>query len=284
MTFKEAVEKLKKADIDSARSEAAAIFCAILKVDSARLPLIFDEDFDSAELSEAIEKRCARIPLQYVLGECEFFGIELCVSPDCLCPRPDTEILVETALSLLPSDAEFLELCTGSGCIPIALCKTREDVRGIATDKFENTLAAAEKNVSRHALGDRIDLRLADLFDEPDFIGERRFDAIISNPPYIPKKVIDTLSAEVRHEPIAALDGGADGFDFYRRIVSGYAKFLKASGVIIFEIGYDQANGMKILAKDHGFDCRIVKDLGGNDRVAVLYPDKCRPAENQKIS
>lgn len=276
MTFREAVKKLLAAGVDSARSDASLLFERLAGVDSARLPLVMDEDFDIPALEDAIEERCARTPLQYILGGWEFFGLDFIVTPDCLCPRPDTEISVETALSLLPEGAEFLELCTGSGCISVSLCKTRGDLSGIATDKFENTLAVARQNAEKHGVSDRLTLVCADLFDTPDYIGERRFDALISNPPYIPTKDVESLSDEVKKEPAAALDGGADGLDFYRRIVSAYSKYLKPYGKLIFEIGYDQGEALGNIAESHGYVCRIIKDLGKNDRVAVLSkPEVC---------
>ncbi|MBQ1226199.1 MAG: peptide chain release factor N(5)-glutamine methyltransferase [Clostridia bacterium] len=270
MTFREAVKKLLAAGVDSAQSDAALLFEKFAGVDAARLPLVRDESFDDPELADAIEKRCARTPIQYILGSWEFFGLDFYVSPDCLCPRPDTEISVEAAISLLPDGADFLELCTGSGCISVSLCKTRGDLTGIATDKFRNTLAVAQKNAQKHGVADRLRLVCADLFDAPDYIGERRFDAIISNPPYIPTRDIDELSEEVKKEPLAALDGGEDGLDFYRHIVSEYTKYLKKGGKVIFEIGYDQGEALKSIAKCHGYSCKIIKDLGKNDRVAVL--------------
>ena len=270
MTFREAVKKLTDAGIDSARADAAEIFRSVCKIDAARLPLMLDEDIDAPDLSDAIERRCAREPLQYILGKTEFFGLEFEVSPDCLCPRPDTEISVETAISLLPENAEFLELCTGSGCISVSLIKSRPDLSGVATDKFERTLAIAKKNADNHGVTDRLSITLSDLFDAPDYIGDRLFDAIISNPPYIPTRDLDGLSREVKREPQAALDGGDDGLDFYRHIVSEYAKYLKADGIMIFEIGYDQGDALGEIARRGSFDCRIIKDLGKNDRVAVL--------------
>ena len=270
MTFREAVKKLASAGIENARADAALLFKRFAGVDAARLPLVYDENYDIPELLDAVERRCAHTPIQYILGSWEFFGLDFYVCPDCLCPRPDTEISVETALSLLPNGADFLELCTGSGCISVSLCKTRGDLSGIATDKFENTLAVAQKNAEKHGVADRLTLVCADLFDAPDYVGERRFDAIISNPPYIPTRDIDALSDEVKKEPIAALDGGDDGLDFYRHIVSEYTKYLKDGGKIIFEIGYDQVDALKNIAKSHGYICEIIKDLGKNDRVAVL--------------
>ena len=272
MTFREAVNKLSSAGIESARAEAAYIFEIICGIDRARLPLAYDDDIDDARLIDVIEKRCDHTPLQYILGKCDFFGLEFFVTPDCLCPRPDTEISVETALSLLPENAEFLELCTGSGCISVSLCKARGDLSGIATDKFEKTLDVARKNAEAHGVTDRLVLVSSDLFDEPEYIGERRFDAIVSNPPYIPTKDIDGLSADVKKEPMAALDGGDDGLDFYRHIVSEYSKYLNPNGIFILEIGYDQGEALCHIARSNGFYCDIVKDLGKNDRVAVLRP------------
>jgi release factor glutamine methyltransferase len=185
---------------------------------------------------------------------------------------------VETAVKLLPKGGRFLELCTGSGCIPVSLCKYRPDLRGVATDLFEETLDIAKRNAERNGVKERIEFALADVFDL-DFWGSGKgktllskggFDAIISNPPYIPTKDIEDLSVEVKHEPIAALDGGADGLDFYRFIVGEYGKYLSCGGRMIFEIGYDQGEALSAIAEQNGYTCRIVKDLCGNDRVTVL--------------
>lgn len=270
MTFRQTVETLMSAGIESARAEAAILFERFCGVTGAELPLVYDKEFVSPELSKAIEKRVLHIPLQYIIGRWDFFGLELEVNEACLCPRPDTEILVETSLLLLPLNASFLELCTGSGCISIALCNARQDLRGIATDKFQNTLKVAVKNAENHSVIDRLSLIQADLFEEPDYIGDKKFNAIISNPPYIKSGEIVSLSPEVRHEPLAALDGGADGLDFYRHIVGNYAKYLSKDGIMIFEIGFDQGRELCDIADDHGYTCEIIKDLEKNDRVAVV--------------
>lgn len=270
MTFREAVKRLSDAGIEGARGEAAYMFESICGIGAARLPLMYDEPIEDGRLTDAIERRCYHIPLQYILGKCEFFGLEFSVTPDCLCPRPDTEISVETALSLLPENAKFLELCTGSGCISVSICRTRGDISGIATDKFEKTLGVAKKNAEAHGVTDRLTLVCADLFDEPEYIDGKGFNAIVSNPPYIPTRDIENLSADVKNEPIAALDGGEDGLDFYRHIVSEYAKYLKEDGIFIFEIGYDQGDALCKIAYANGFSCEIIKDLEKNDRVAVL--------------
>ncbi len=270
MTFREAVEKLNRAGVETARYDAAVLVEKICGIDVARLPLMYDEELQSREFDEAVEKRADRIPLQYILGGWEFFGLWFELDESCLCPRPDTEITVEKALELLPRSGRFLELCTGSGCISVSVCKTRADLSGIATDKYEATAAMAQKNAEAQGVSDRLSVITADLFDSPDYIAKAKFDAIISNPPYIPTKDVEELSAEVKKEPIAALDGGEDGLDFYRHIVNEYARHLTPDGIMIFEIGYDQGEALKSIAKDHGYGCEIFKDLEKNDRVAVI--------------
>lgn len=278
MTYGEAARKLTECGSDNGRYEAALLFCKLFGLDMSEIPLLSDRDFDSPELTAAIERRAGGYPLQYILGEWDFYGLTFEVSEHCLCPRADTETAVEAAIKLLPSGGRFLELCTGSGCIPVAVCKHRPDVSGIATDLFEETLAIAKRNAKRNGVKDRIGFLLADVFDldvwekgeGKALIPHGGFDAIISNPPYIPTKDIENLSKEVKHEPRAALDGGEDGLDFYRFIVSEYRKYLADDGRIIFEIGYDQGEALTSIAVEKGCTCRILKDLSGNNRVAVL--------------
>lgn len=272
MTYKEAAARIEKNCETDGKFEASLLFEKFLGLDAASLMTRRDENFDNPELLAAIEKRESGYPLQYILGEWEFFGLTFEVNESCLCPRPDTEVLVETAIELLPKNGCFLELCTGSGCIPVSLCKNRPDARGTATDLFPETLATAKRNAEKNGVADRIDFLLADLFDIEYFENECKgnFDAIISNPPYIPKRDIEDLSVEVKHEPIAALDGGEDGLDFYRFIVGEYKRFLSPVGVILLEIGYDQGEPIREIAERNGFSCEIKKDLGGNDRIAVI--------------
>ena len=272
MTYKEAAARIEKNCETDGKFEVSLLFEKFLGLDAASLMTRRDENFDNPELLAAIEKRESGYPLQYILGEWEFFGLTFEVNESCLCPRPDTEVLVETAIELLPKNGRFLDLCTGSGCIPVSLCKNRPDAIGIATDLFPETLATAKRNAEKNGVADRIDFLLADLFDIEYFENECKgsFDAIISNPPYIPKRDIEDLSVEVKHEPIAALDGGEDGLDFYRFIVGEYKRFLSPVGVILLEIGYDQGEPIREIAERNGFSCEIKKDLGGNDRVAVI--------------
>ena len=278
MTYREAAKKLNEIDSDNGRYEAALLFGKLFGIGMSELPLLLDRDFDSPELTAAIEQRRSGYPLQYILGEWDFYGLTFEVNENCLCPRADTEVLAETAIKLLPKNGRFLELCTGSGCIPIAICKNRPDLRGVATDLYEKTLDTAKRNALRNEVARQTEFVLADVFDidfwergeGSELIPERGFDALISNPPYIPTKDIADLSVEVKHEPVAALDGGDDGLDFYRFIAGNYGKHLSNGGIMLFEIGYDQGIAIAEIAEENGYACRIIKDLGGNDRVAVL--------------
>ncbi|MBQ4091418.1 MAG: peptide chain release factor N(5)-glutamine methyltransferase, partial [Clostridia bacterium] len=221
-------------------------------------------------LFEAVQKRCSGYPLQYIIGKwwlarCEFF-----VNEDCLIPRPDTESVIEQAVKLLPKNAEFADLCTGSGCIAISVLDMRPDTRADAYELYPKTLELAIKNAAHNGVDKRFCGILGDVTDK-NLLGDKKYAAIISNPPYIRRDVVPKLSREVSFEPQAALDGGEDGLDFYRAIVSNFARNLCDDGAFIFEIGYDQADDLGGIATEHGFCCRIVRDLGGNDRVAILW-------------
>lgn len=269
MTYRECVKTLMSGGVEDARYDASVIFCKLFGMEMASIPLIMDKEFESEELSLWVSRRVAGEPLQYIIGEWEFYGLPFEVNENCLCPRGDTELLVELAIKHLPKGADFLELCTGSGCIPVSLCKNRQDVKGKATDLFPETLEIAKRNAERNGVSDKIDFVLSDVFGV-DRWKEYKFDAIISNPPYIPTKDIEDLSKEVKREPRAALDGGEDGLDFYRVIIGQYGKYLKENGIMLLEIGYDQGDALKELAKEAGYACEIYKDLGGNDRVIII--------------
>lgn len=228
-----------------------------------------DKSYDSLRLAEAVEKRCARYPLQYLIGKWWFCRCEFEVNENCLVPRPDTELTVETAVKQLPKNASFADLCTGSGCIAVSVLDLRSDTRADAYELYPKTLELAKKNAARNKVWERFSGILGDVLS-PDLLGDKKYAAIISNPPYIRTEVIDTLEAEVRQEPRAALDGGEDGLIFYRAIVNNFAKNLDVNGIFIFEIGYDQADDLRKIADAAGFSCEIKKDLGGCDRVAIL--------------
>lgn len=228
-----------------------------------------DKDYDFPRLAEAVAKRCSHYPLQYIIGKWWFCRCEFEVNENCLVPRPDTELAVETAVKLLPQNASFADLCTGSGCIAVSILDLRTDTRADAYELYPKTLELARKNAERNKVAARFLGILGDVLS-PTLLGDKKYAAIISNPPYIRTAVIDDLEAEVKQEPRAALDGGEDGLIFYRAIVHNFAKNLENDGVFIFEIGYDQAEDLKKIAESAGFSCEIKKDLGGCDRVAIL--------------
>ncbi len=233
---------------------------------SGEARILLEEFQSEAALRAAVDRRCAREPLQYILGKWAFFREEYFVSPDCLIPRADTEVLVEHLVKTLPNGARVLDLCTGSGCIAISLLKNRPDCSGAAVDISEKALALAKKNAAHN--GVTLPLFEANVTKPSDF--DETFDCIVSNPPYIRTAVVDTLDAEVLCEPRIALDGGEDGMDFYRAIVRNFARNLKAGGFFAFEFGYDQKTDAATLAAAEDLAFSEIYDYGGNFRAAIL--------------
>ncbi len=264
MTLDELTKRLCRAGIENSRGEAELLIEEYLAQ-----PLSLSKDYDDKMLSDAVKKRACGYPLQYIIGKWWFCRCEFEVNENCLVPRPDTETVVEQAVKLLPLEARFADLCTGSGCIATALCDLRPDLCGAAVELYPKTLELAQKNAERNKVSDRISFICGDVL-LGGVLGKEKYNAIISNPPYIKSEVIETLSQEVKHEPMAALDGGADGLIFYRAIVKKYQKNLTDDGIFIFEIGFDQAEELAGIAEKNGFLCEIERDLGGNDRVAIL--------------
>ena len=232
---------------------------------------ILCECFEGDRLEKALSRRLAHYPLQYIVGEWDFYREKYEVDEHCLIPRSDTEILVEKAIEMLPPGAKFLDLCTGSGCIAISTLASRPDVSGVAVDLFEETLSLAKRNAIRNGVMDRVSFHLADVKENPPSLLAGEYDAILSNPPYIEDAIVPTLQKEVQFEPSAALCGGKDGMDFYRAILKNYAKLLSSRGFILFEIGYNQREALMLLAEPV-YSVSIFKDYGGNDRVALLRP------------
>ena len=229
---------------------------------------LLSEAFSGEALERAVERRCTHYPLQYILGEWGFWRESYEVSEHCLVPRPDTEHLVEQAITRLPQGARFLDLCTGSGCVAISTLCSRPDTSAVAVDLFPETLALAERNAVKNGVRARFTPLLCDVLQGMQT--QECFDAILSNPPYIRAAAMQTLEREVQHEPSAALLGGEDGLDFYRAILGKWRKHLKQGGFFLFEIGYDQADEIKALAAEHGLCATVFRDYGGNDRVAFL--------------
>ena len=215
---------------------------------------------------EAVNKRIDHIPVQHITGRQEFMGLEFAVNEYVLIPRFDTEVLVEEAMRIELSHLRILDMCTGSGCILLSLLHYSHDCEGVGVDISPEALEVARMNADR--LGIDAEFVLSDLFDGLKN-NKLTYDLIISNPPYIPTDVIPTLMEEVKeHEPILALDGSADGLNYYRRIISESPAFITKGGNLMFEIGYDQGEAVSGLMRDAGYsDVEVVKDLSGLDRV-----------------
>lgn len=222
----------------------------------------------AAALAAALTRRLAGEPVARILGAWEFWGLPFRLGPDTLVPRPDTEILVEVALAVRPERAaplRCLDLGTGTGCILTALLSERPRATGVGLDRSEGALRVARDNAVLNAVDDRARFVAGDWCDAL----RGRFDLVVSNPPYIARAVIATLAREVRgHDPEAALDGGTDGLDAYRRILDGAGARLAPGGLLVLEIGYDQAAAVTELARAAGYRERgLTRDLAGHDRV-----------------
>lgn len=251
-------------------------FCDISRVELFKRS---GEDFQSEALDDAVIRRCSHYPLQYILGVWDFCHERYRVNEHTLIPRSDTECLVEIATRKLVGQARFIDLCTGSGCVAISTLAARPDCHAVAVDLFEQTVEIARENAEENGVGDRLGLMTADVL-EPSFMEPLGyFDAILANPPYIVRSTLATLEEELSYEPVAALDGGEDGLDFYRVIIGKYGAYLTEEGIMLLEIGYDQADAVRTLAADAGFSCEIFQDLGNNDRVAFLQRSKSVRAE-----
>ncbi len=269
MTKAELISALKKAGSDEPHAEAKMILEEIFNASLQLQSLYPEREYDSEKLSNIILRRENREPLQYIIGHAYFCREKYILNEDCLIPRADTELLVFKAAELLAPHACFVDLCTGTGCVAISTLCARSDTTAVACDISEAAVMAAKENARINSVDSRIDVFCADIFDQP--LGEKHFDAILSNPPYIPTETVSTLGAEVLCEPHRALDGGADGLDFYRYIIKNYKRNLKKDGFFAFEIGYDQAQALISIGKSEGCSCDIFYDLGGNARVAVLF-------------
>lgn len=280
-------EYFEKQGIPNPRVDAELLLAHVLKAKRIDLYTGFEltvSEKKLAQFKEMVKRRATREPLQYIIGETEFWGLTIKVTPDVLIPRPETEMLVEEAIKAhssrlvargqyttsneLPTTS-ILDIGTGSGCIAIALAKHLTEASVIATDFSKEALALATENVRAHQLRDRIKLVLADIAPWRTFVAaEQKFDLILSNPPYICSDEFPTLQPEVRDfEPRRALDGGNDGLDFYRRITQDVADFLKPDGAILLEVGDTQAALVSGLLQKVGLLGTIHKDLAGMERI-----------------
>jgi len=236
--------------------------------------LYINDEFEQ-KVEKFTEERINGKPIAYITGEWEFYGIPLEICEDVLIPRVDTEVLVDKAVEILKGRTEgrrVLDLCTGSGCIGIAIANNVPDSKVILVDKSIKAMRVSRANVLKNKLFRSVTCIDADAMANPPML-LGRFDMIVCNPPYIPTADIETLDVSVKdYEPIMALDGGTDGLDFYRSVVSKWKVVLKRGGSILFECGIDQAEDVKKIMAESGFvNIDIIKDTMEIDRVVMGY-------------
>lgn len=327
MTIGEAVFRAKKCleahQVPDYGIDALLLLQYVSRISRAEYFAHQDAEYPDAErYLELVSLRAKRIPLQQITGETYFCALRFLVTEDVLCPRQETELLVEEALKRIPPGGRFLDLCTGSGCIAVSLLCLGNNLSGCGCDLSEDALRIASSNARLHHVTAHLELRQGDLYDAlsgetgsaacPSGLVDapmrrnidapaegwdghlqgnldgpaegcdeplRRnidapadeYDMIVSNPPYIASDKIAGLMEEVRdHEPVMALDGGADGLVFYRRILEGADKYLKRGGWLLVEIGYDQAGAVRSMFGDYRYESvRVIKDLAGLDRIVL---------------
>ncbi len=271
MTYKDAVKILRDAGVPDAEYDARELF---LHFGAVRPQDIYmgDVDVNSEELTSAVARRAAREPLQYITGSVGFYREEYVVSNACLIPRADTECLVDYAVKHIPPGERFIDISTGSGCIAISTLKNTKDTTATALDISDAALDLARQNAEKNCVSERIEFVHADILSSAEEISGEYF-ALLSNPPYVTNEEYEGLSPEVYKEPKIAFVGGEDGGDFYRVLVPLGKRIVKRGGFIAFEIGYRQRGLLESLAKEHGLRLDVIRDLSGNDRVAVMKID-----------
>ena len=267
---------LNENSIDDANMKSRILLSDLLGKNKEYLMIHADDEIEEG-LSNIFFERIDRLknhePLQYIINKQEFMGFDFYVDKNVLIPQPDTENLVEEVIFLTEKlrknekvELRILDLCTGSGAIAISISKLIRNCLVYASDISQDALKIAEENSSRNQAN--VMFFESDLFEK---ISELyKFDIIVSNPPYIESDTINSLSEEVKNEPILALDGGEDGLDFYRKIVKGAKKYLNQNGYLALEIGYNQRVEVEKILEENGYkNIYSRKDLAGNDRIVV---------------
>ena len=269
MTIREALRlaeaRLEQAGVPDADVDAAYLLASVLKEDTLAMRINGHRELAApqrAAFDALCDRRAVREPLQYILGETEFMGLTFHVEPGVLIPRADTEILVEKALAWMKPGARVLDIGTGSGAIAVSLAKLGRQAQVTAVDVSDRALEIARQNAER--IGAAVEFVKSDCFSA---LKGRKYDMIVSNPPYISENEMRGLMPEVTREPELALFGGADGLDFYRRISREAPEYLNEGGCLLFEIGWLQKDAVSALVKAHIGEPFALRDYGQNWRV-----------------
>ena len=270
MTLRQITKQLTDAGMEDALWEALLLAEHFTGRSRSLWRADMDTDIDLPALAEAVEKRCSRYPLQYILGSWEFMGLSFTVREGCLIPRPDTEVLAEQAIEFVQTQGacRVLDLCAGSGCIGLAIAANAPECRVLLGEISEAAVRICRQNIRRNGLTGQVTVMNMDALQQPPrAIGE--FQCIVSNPPYIPRADIDALDTSVKDfEPYLALCGGEDGYDFYTAIIRYWKEALVIGGRMYFEVGIGQADTVLRMMRAEGFgDLQIIPDLNGIPRV-----------------
>lgn len=277
---------LKDSGVEQAQLEAMELMCAAMgkrREEVLRDLSLYAGEHMIQQVYGLLQRRLDGEPIAYILGEWEFYGLTLTVNPDVLIPRPDTELLVERGILHVRNmpQARVLDLCTGSGCVGLALAYNCPDTQVVLADWSQQALEVARQNLMRNQLTEQVELVRANALADPAReLGD--FDLIVCNPPYIPHQVVEEeLDHSVRdYEPHMALDGGEDGLDFYRAITLHWKWALRPGGKLAFEIGYDQVREVEKLMRERGFShVRSFQDPGGHWRVVEGILEPIQPEE-----
>ena len=272
-------QQLRKAGIEAATLEARELVCfgtGKSREDLARDGGLYASPELERQVRSLVDRHLAGEPVAYLIGEWEFYGLSLDISPDVLIPRPDTEVLAGQAIEYIQTlgECRVLDLCAGSGCIGLAVASQAPQARVVLGEYSDAALKVCRQNIRRNGLSGRVVPMQADAREKPErSLGE--FQCIVSNPPYIPRADIETLDASVRdYEPHLALDGGEDGLDFYQTISGKWKEALAPGGRLYFEVGIGQADTVLRIMRAQGFgDIQIVKDL--HDIPRVVFGTLC---------
>ena len=272
-------QQLRKAGIEAATLEARELVCfgtGKSREDLARDGGLYASPELERQVRSLVDRHLAGEPVAYLIGEWEFYGLPLDISPDVLIPRPDTEVLAGQAIEYIQTlgECRVLDLCAGSGCIGLAVASQAPQARVVLGEYSDAALKVCRQNIRRNGLSGRVVPMQADAREKPErSLGE--FQCIVSNPPYIPRADIETLDASVRdYEPHLALDGGEDGLDFYQTISDKWKDALAPGGRLYFEVGIGQADSVLRIMRAQGFgDIQIVKDL--HDIPRVVFGTLC---------
>lgn len=268
-------ETLEQVLTDDTGAITDILFADVLGIERSVLLAKLDEEIDDVaaeKIAQAVNKLTMGLPLQYILGSCYFYGKKVAVGSGCFIPRSDTEILVQAATGIIgDKKVVFADICAGSGCISLAIASEKPNCRGYALELSRKAMEFTELNL---ASTENVTVKRFDALDEEDYLSlveqnGGRIDLIVSNPPYIPTEQISMLEPQLHYEPETALDGGEDGLKFYREIIRNTPLLLKDDGVIIFEVGIDQAEIVSKMLELNGFNVAVFKDYGKIDRVVL---------------